>query len=93
MASNHHISREEIIETAIVHAQKVNGVAKFEHIVSIGDGPWDMKVARGMGFDFIGMGVQHREEMLRNGLQNHCNNWNEFDVEMLRALNKERVDL
>ena len=86
VASNHHVSREEIIETAIKNAQKVNGVAQFEHIISIGDGPWDMTVARGMGYDFIGMGEQHRDELLQNGIKKHCNNWNELDLDVLKNM-------
>ncbi len=59
------VSREEIIETAIGKSLKKHGLKKFEKIVSIGDGVWDVQTAKNLNLDFIGIASGKRANALR----------------------------
>ncbi len=51
-------SREDILRTAMLRAQRISGVKSFAKVVSLGDGVWDIKAARNMKLHFIGVGNQ-----------------------------------
>lgn len=55
--------REEIVRRAIALAEAEAG--PFESIVSIGDGLWDLQVARALGLGFLGVASGERAERLR----------------------------
>jgi phosphoglycolate phosphatase-like HAD superfamily hydrolase len=59
------VSREEILQTAIEKSLENYGLQKFEKIVSIGDGVWDVQTARNLGLSFIGIASGKRAEALR----------------------------
>ncbi len=50
------LSREEILQSAVSQSLEQYGVSTFEKIVSIGDGLWDVRTARHLGFSFLGIG-------------------------------------
>ena len=59
------VSREEILRIAIEKSLKHYRQSEFEKIVSIGDGIWDVRTARNLGLDFIGIAGGERAEKLR----------------------------
>ncbi|MBA3633593.1 MAG: HAD family hydrolase [Acidobacteria bacterium] len=59
------ISREKILQTAIEKSLEKYGLKKFEKIVSIGDGIWDVRTAKNLSLDFIGIASGKRAEVLR----------------------------
>jgi len=60
------ISREEILQMAIEKSLEKYGLKKFEKIVSIGDGVWDVRTAKNLRLDFIGIASGKRAEALRD---------------------------
>ena len=60
------ISREEILQTAIEKSLEKYGLEEFEKIVSIGDGVWDVRTAKNLRLDFIGIASGKRAEALRD---------------------------
>lgn len=52
-----HLAREAIMQQAVEMASAAYGVPGFDRIVYIGDGVWDLRASRKLGFSFIG--VQH----------------------------------
>ena len=59
------VSREEILQIAIEKSLKHYGQREFEKIVSIGDGVWDVRTAKNLALDFIGIAGGKRAERLR----------------------------
>lgn len=59
------ISREQIVQTAIDRAHVHYGQPHFEQIVSVGDGVWDVRTAKNLNLNFIGIGDPTREQLLR----------------------------
>ncbi len=59
------VSREEILQTAIKKSLEKYGLTKFEKIISIGDGVWDVRTAKNLDLDFIGIASGKRAEVLR----------------------------
>jgi phosphoglycolate phosphatase-like HAD superfamily hydrolase len=58
-------AKSAIIETAIARATLASGVARFDRIVTVGDGVWDVAAARALGLPFVGIGRGEREMRLR----------------------------
>jgi phosphoglycolate phosphatase-like HAD superfamily hydrolase len=50
------ISRADLVRLAIGQAQRYYGVERFEHVVSIGGAPWDLKTARELDLPFVAVG-------------------------------------
>jgi hypothetical protein len=44
------------MEIAVIKAGDFYGNVTFEHIVYLGDGPWDLQTSRSLGYRFIGIG-------------------------------------
>jgi phosphoglycolate phosphatase-like HAD superfamily hydrolase len=65
------VSREEILQIAIEKSLKKYGLAKFEKIVSIGDGVWDVRTAKNLNLDFIGIASGKRADALRDAGANY----------------------
>ncbi|MGB8509451.1 MAG: HAD family hydrolase, partial [Pyrinomonadaceae bacterium] len=59
------LSREEIVRAAHSRALSRHGVQKFERVVSVGDGVWDVRAARRLELPFLGVGNGERETTLR----------------------------
>ncbi len=58
-SSDDAFSREEIVSVAIERAAQMYGHGSFDRIVSVGDAPWDVSTARGMGLPFVGINGDH----------------------------------
>lgn len=54
-SANDAFSREDIIKTAIIKAKNVYQVEKFQKVVFVGDGVWDVKAAYRLNIAFIGV--------------------------------------
>lgn len=50
------LSREDIIRAAVSRSLEQNRVGRFENIISIGDGLWDVRAARVLNVAFLGVG-------------------------------------
>lgn len=59
------LSREEILQTAIRRSLKYYRQNEFKKIVSIGDGVWDVRTAKNLGLNFIGIGNDESGGKLR----------------------------
>lgn len=60
------VSREEILQLAIEKSLKHYRQSKFDKTVSIGDGVWDVRTARKLDLDFIGIASGKQAKLLRN---------------------------
>lgn len=49
-------TREKVLEASHHRARQVHGLDRFEKIVYVGDWIWDVKAARALGWDFVGIG-------------------------------------
>jgi len=65
------ISREEILHTALIKAQTRHRQNNFARVVSVGDGLWDVRAARNLGFPFLGIGGGEGEKKLRRAGATH----------------------
>ncbi len=65
------LSREEILESAVSQSLEAHGESSFEKIVSIGDGLWDVRTARRLGFAFLGIGSGQAATMLHQAGAKH----------------------
>ena len=48
--------RSDLVRLALVRAQEEYGIASFQHVVSIGDAPWDLRAARELQLPFVAIG-------------------------------------
>ncbi len=62
--SDNALSREEIMLNAARQAAQKHKV-EFSDFTYVGDGIWDVKAARNLGWNFIGVGTGERAEALR----------------------------
>ncbi len=73
-------SRETIVSAAIERAHQMYNRARFDKIVSVGDGVWDVKTAENLGLSFVGIGADKRAETLRqNGARHILPDYNHAD--------------
>jgi phosphoglycolate phosphatase-like HAD superfamily hydrolase len=49
-------ARASIVSAARVRAERLHGVERFDRVVSVGDGLWDVLAARALGLPFVGIG-------------------------------------
>ena len=73
-----HETREGFVEDAIERAKNFYNISSFTNIISIGDGLWDLKTARNLSIDFVGIGNKNKEILLDNGATNWYKDINEF---------------
>jgi len=59
-------TREDIVSNAILRAKRKYGIEAPERIVSIGDGVWDLKTARNLDLEFLGIGFGEMAELLNS---------------------------
>lgn len=64
-------SREEILESAVFKSQQRYQQSRFERVVSIGDGLWDVRTARNLKFAFLGIGSGGGKEKLERAGATH----------------------
>jgi len=65
VASDDARSREEIMQLSEERAKQFHGASRFDSVVYVGDGSWDLKSSRSVGYDFIGIGTGPQAEKLR----------------------------
>lgn len=66
--SSEAVPRQEIVANAITSAERFYRVDRFERIVSVGDGDWDLQVARELDLPFVGITVEsNARELLALG--------------------------
>jgi len=63
--SDHLMEREKIVLTVLQQAKKQYRAERFEKIVYVGDGIWDVKTTRKLGFHFVGIGTGEAAAKLR----------------------------
>jgi phosphoglycolate phosphatase-like HAD superfamily hydrolase len=59
------IHRAELLQVAAERAQALNGGAAFERITYVGDWIWDVRAAKALGWDFVGIGNEEIERALK----------------------------
>jgi phosphoglycolate phosphatase-like HAD superfamily hydrolase len=69
VASDNIYEREEIVKKAIANAQSFYNIDRFERTISLGDGLWDLKTAKHLNIEFIGIGSKNREVLINNGAE------------------------
>lgn len=67
VASDNIYSREDIVSAAIRKARGHYGIEKFDRIISVGDGLWDLLTAKNLGLEFIGVGESNKKALEQNG--------------------------
>ena len=72
--------REKIVTEAIENALDYYKVKKFERIISVGDGLWDLLTAQNLGLEFIGIGLKNKELLIENGAELIYENLSEFKL-------------
>ncbi len=85
-ASNTIYTREEIVQSAINKAKDFYGVSSFDHIVSFGDGLWDVTTAKNLGVHFVGVNTRNVGDFKAQKVQYHINDWSEFDLKTLENI-------
>lgn len=63
-SADDHFDRTEIVRTGLDRAGRAYGTNRFDRVVSVGDGSWDIAVARKLGFGFVGIGDPDRMKQL-----------------------------
>ncbi len=85
------LSREEILESAVSQSMEQYGVSSFEKIVSIGDGLWDVRTARRLGFSFLGIGSGPSAAALHQaGARYVAEDFSDYE-QLLRLLNEAEI--
>lgn len=72
--------REKIVEKAIEDVKKFYNVEKFDRIISVGDGLWDLLTAQNLGLEFIGIGLKNKELLIEKGAEVVYENLSEFEI-------------
>lgn len=84
-------SREEVVSAAIERSRLAAGVPRFERIVSIGDGVWDIATATRLQLAFVGVRHDGRLDALRrHGATHVVRDFTDRD-ETLRSLREAGV--
>lgn len=84
-------SREEILLAALARARESCRRENFEKVVSLGDGLWDVRAARNLGFAFVGVGSGERAERLRAAGASHVvEDFRDYD-RLIRSLTESEV--
>lgn len=80
VASDTIYSREGIVSKAIENASKYYNVPKFERVISIGDGLWDLMTAKELHLEFIGVGLANKALLIENGAELVYENLLDFEI-------------
>lgn len=74
------LSREEILQAAVSRSLRQYRLSSFAKTVSIGDGLWDVRTARRLGFSFLGIGRGEAAAMLnRAGAKQVIEDFADYD--------------
>ena len=80
VASDKIYEREKIVSKAIENASEYYKVEKFERIISVGDGIWDLITARNLGLEFIGVGLENKKALMKRGAELVYKDLSEFEL-------------
>jgi len=72
--------REGIVSKAIENASKYYNTPKFERIISVGDGLWDLLTAKNLELEFIGIGLINEKILIENGAEVVYEDLTEFEI-------------
>lgn len=81
VGSNQIFEREGIVSEAIQSAKSFYKVESFNHIISVGDGIWDLKTARNLGVHFIGIGTKNDQDFKKENISYHIKDWKGFSLD------------
>ncbi len=76
--SKTHESREGFVLDAIAKAKSFYNIERFDQILSLGDGVWDLKTAQNLSLDFVGIGDRNRKKLIENGAKNCFSDLTQF---------------
>lgn len=79
-ASNAIFTREDIVKSAIDKAKNYFQVSEFEHIISVGDGLWDVTTARNLGVHFLGMNDKNKTDFQKEKVKYYLKDWTTFNL-------------
>lgn len=78
--ADHGVTREVILAAALVMARHTYQQQQFARVVYIGDGVWDVRTARHLNLDFVGVASGEREAVLRaEGARAIIQDFTDFD--------------
>ena len=80
VASDKIYERENIIEIAIQNALQHYKIKKFNRIISVGDGLWDLLAAKNLNIEFIGIGEKNKNLFKENGARIVLNDLTQFEL-------------
>lgn len=86
-ASNEIYTREDIVKSAMEKAKKYFKVEEFHHVISVGDGIWDLRTAKNLGIHFLGIRNKNLTDFNKEGIKSHITDWTDFDF------NQVKIDL
>ena len=84
-ASNTIFTRENIVKSAIEKAKNYFQVTTFEHIISVGDGIWDLKTARNLGIHFLGIRKKSLAYFQQEKIKSYITDWSEFNFDKIQS--------
>ncbi len=85
------LSREEILQAAVSQTLEQYRLSRFEKIVSVGDGLWDVRTARRLNFTFLGVGCGESAAMLhRAGAKHVIEDFADYDL-LVSLLNEVEI--
>lgn len=84
IASNRIESREGLIHAATEAAKRMFQVNTYENILSCGDALWDVKTAHSLNLPLLGVGLDHKQQLLEAGVKHHIDNWIGLEVSDLK---------
>lgn len=84
VSSDYIEDREGIVNQAIEQTKSHCNVSKFEQIISVGDGLWDLVTAKNLNLDFIGVGNLNKDILIQHGAKVVCKDLSEFEDKVVR---------
>lgn len=84
-ASNNLFTREEIVNSAIKKAKNYFQVEEFKNIISVGDGIWDLRTAKNLGVNFLGIRNKNLSDFEAEGIKSHIEDWTRFDFQKIKT--------
>ncbi|CAL2074945.1 HAD family hydrolase [Tenacibaculum sp. 190524A02b] len=79
-SSNNIFTREGIVKSAIEKAKSYYEVNNFEHIISFGDGLWDVTTAQNLDIHFVGVNDKNIADFNKMNIKHHISNWDNFSL-------------
>jgi len=86
IASNEIESREGLIHAAEESAKRLFQVSTYDKILSCGDALWDVRTAKNLNIPLLGVGLEHKEKLMKEGIKHHIDNWSELDISLLDSI-------